>query len=477
MIGREVLPRLLIVFLVFVILLSFSQAVFAQTPISDVPKSVVRVAVFRADTEVPRSELVTIGSGFVVDDQEPSEYVVTNLHVADWYLYHGIEAPFPMDIYVYRSRDHLLPATLHLDLPRVDMALLKLDPQHLAHGYDTLELASRDMVEHGDQTFAIGFPIDAGLGFPLLEYDYGLADFPAAYPEDATITQGIISKKMPVEGVGYYQMDASVNQGSSGGPLVNEHGQVIGVVTRTEPFAEGIHGAFQIDYLIDVLKTAGIPFKEAGVVVDTDVEPEDPPVDEDEVTDIVYPPPVNGEGPFGMTNQALFLIIGAAALLIVVLIVILAMRRRATTPAMATPSMPSPQQVTAASGPITRARPEGAPAVTQAKRKEPRPVIKGVSGHFSGQTLELVENQMIVGRDPRLAQLVYPQNREEISRKHLTIRFDERTHKFTLVDSSSNGTFLSSNQKLEPGETYYLNSGDRFYLADPNEAFEVKVES
>jgi pSer/pThr/pTyr-binding forkhead associated (FHA) protein len=74
-----------------------------------------------------------------------------------------------------------------------------------------------------------------------------------------------------------------------------------------------------------------------------------------------------------------------------------------------------------------------------------------------------------------MAQLVYPPSKEEISRKHLSIRFDEKTNKFILEDSSSNGTFLSSNQKLESGKPYYLNAGDRFYVADPKEVFELKM--
>jgi hypothetical protein len=472
--GKQV-----IIFILLLLLLgSLSSLAFAQTPIAETPKSVVRVAVFRADTAMPRSYLYNIGSGFVIGDQEPFEYVVTNLHVADWPQYAGEPQPFPMEIYVYRSRDHLIPATIHVALPRVDMALLKIDPQMLLYDYDPLELATRDMVERGEKTYAIGFPVEAGLEFPLPKGAFGLADFPAAYPEDATITEGIVSKVLSVDGVGYYQTDASVNPGSSGGPLVNSQGQVIGVVTLSMYWAEGIHGAFQIDYLVDVLKTLGISYKEATSISDSIPSPPAPDSDFVDEPEVVFPTVEDELAGFAKFFQEnLIIILITVAMLIIIVVVLITRAKKPSAAVVAQSLSPSGQQLTAAAGPVTMTKPDRTPAVTQAKRKQPRPIVKGVTGSFAGQNIELVENQLTIGRDPRLAQLVYPQDKEEISRKHCTVRFDINTQKFTLTDSSSNGTYLSSNQKLEPGQTYYLNSGDRFYLADPGEVFEVKVET
>lgn len=467
--SKKLLFQVTVIILSMVFILSFCGMALAQTSIPDTRNSVVRVVVFRTDTDPHQA--IGMGTGFVVGDEEPFEYVATNLHVANPWLFFDDRGEVPKEVYVYRSRDDLVPATIHVELPRVDMALLRIDPDHLLYGYEPMELGRRDMVTVGDTVIAVGFPAAAGTEFPLPWGSIGMSDFPAAYPEDSTVTRGVLSKMLTHEGVGYYQMDASVNPGNSGGPLVNEHGQVIGMVTLSM-YAEGIHGAFQIDYLTDILRSRGIDHKVAVEVGEPAEQPEGVSAEPEGETAI---PAVVDEG----SDQNMLIIgLGAAALLIVVLAVILFTRSR--KPAVATPSQPFPpspaHQATAASGPVTRTRPERAPAVTQAKRNEPRPVIKAIAGHFSGQTLELVENQLIIGRDPRLSQLVYPQQREEISRKHLIIRFDERTQKFRLVDSSSNGTYLSSNQKLEPGETYYLNPGERFYLADPNEVFEVKVE-
>ncbi len=109
------------------------------------------------------------------------------------------------------------------------------------------------------------------------------------------------------------------------------------------------------------------------------------------------------------------------------------------------------------------------------KQFKPKPLIMGISGQFVGQRIELVGGRLVIGRDSS-AQLVYPLSREEISRKHCTVTYDEGVQKFMLKDSSSNGTYLSSGERLNSGEKYYLNPGERFYLAEPRELFEAKVE-
>ena len=105
----------------------------------------------------------------------------------------------------------------------------------------------------------------------------------------------------------------------------------------------------------------------------------------------------------------------------------------------------------------------------------PKPFVTGISGHFAGKKIEFVE-QLIIGRDSSVAGLVYPVYDEGISRKHCTVSYDEANGKFILEDCSSNGTFLSSGERLNPGQQYQLGPGERFYLSSPEELFEVNVE-
>ncbi len=534
---------LVVCFLISII----SATAFANIGLEDYRASTMQIVVLQAGADIQTAQLpappdghrmVSGGSAFVIGErgEAPYQYVVTCAHVINPDHYTG-----PVDIYIWRSRDSYVPVEPFRVLERSDLAILQVPPDLLLYTYEPLPLSSRENVAAHQKATSIGFPIEADTAFN---------DFPSAYPENASIDDGTISRFTTLDGVRLIQFSALASWGHSGGPLVDEDGGVIGVITRGVDF-EDMNAAVEIDYLRSELDLVGIQYDDAGDVVAPDPNghatairiisaPTSAIVGEevaleasvtnnaDQPRDLEVSFYANGSlfsservsqlapgqstnistawsaqepgdnqievragdaastfsinvGPETTEPPWLIIVLAAAALLIVVLAVLLAMRSRktSTVPAMATPSMPSPQQITAAAGPVTRTRPErdSAPAVTQAKRQAPRPVIKGVSGHFAGQTLELVENQIVIGRDPRLAQLVYPQDREEISRKHLTIRFDDKTHKFNLVDSSSNGTYLSSKQKLEPSETYYLNPGDKFYLTDPNESFEVKVES
>ena len=99
--------------------------------------------------------------------------------------------------------------------------------------------------------------------------------------------------------------------------------------------------------------------------------------------------------------------------------------------------------------------------------------IKGTSGYFAGQTFKLVKGELIIGRDAVEAQIAYPQSNTQISRIHCTLRYDRASNSFILIDSSTNGTFLSTGERLISGKPYILKSGDKFYLADPKELFEI----
>jgi putative serine protease PepD len=113
-----------------------------------------------------------------------------------------------------------------------DLALIRIDPSGL--GLKPLDLVSSSPVQVGDAVYAIGNP-------------YGL---------DETLTRGIVSAlgreiTAPDGGkiTGAIQTDAALNPGNSGGPLLNEQGDVIGVnsqiasdATRSEGSQPGSTG-------------------------------------------------------------------------------------------------------------------------------------------------------------------------------------------------------------------------------------------
>lgn len=85
-----------------------------------------------------------------------------------------------------------------------DVALVKTDPR----GRRPLKLR-RDPPQPGDEVYAIGAPLDQKF--------------------QSTVTRGVVSANRTFEGLAFIQSDVSVNPGNSGGPLLDDKGQVLGM--------------------------------------------------------------------------------------------------------------------------------------------------------------------------------------------------------------------------------------------------------
>jgi S1-C subfamily serine protease len=152
---------------------------------------------------------VSLGSGFVIDKDG---YIVTNYHVIE--SARRIEVNF--------SGDDRVQATIVGVDPSTDLALLKINAQ--ARALTPLPLGDSDAVRVGDAVVAIGNP-------------FGL---------ERTVTAGIVSAlQREINAPNGYvidkviQTDAPINQGNSGGPLLNTRGEVIGVNSQIEPGDSG----------------------------------------------------------------------------------------------------------------------------------------------------------------------------------------------------------------------------------------------
>jgi serine protease Do len=136
-----------------------------------------------------------LGSGFVV---EANGLVVTNHHVIDG------ASSLQM---VTKDGATFDDVSVLVDDARDDLALLSVPGKDLA----VAPLAGPKPVAVGARAIAIGCP----LGF---EY---------------TLTEGIVSAHRNIEGTRFLQMQTGIAPGSSGGPLFDQNGNVIGVNTAT----------------------------------------------------------------------------------------------------------------------------------------------------------------------------------------------------------------------------------------------------
>ena len=139
------------------------------------------------------------GSGFIVDNQG---HILTNNHVVE----------NAQNVEVTLSNKKKFKATV-LDVDRIhDLALLQI---HDAQNLQPATLSDSSHLVVGQRVYAIGNPF----GF------------------SGTMTRGIISAIRSVQLPSgnriedAIQTDASINPGNSGGPLLNSHGEVIGITT------------------------------------------------------------------------------------------------------------------------------------------------------------------------------------------------------------------------------------------------------
>ena len=176
-------------------------------------------------------------------------------------------------------------------------------------------------------------------------------------------------------------------------------------------------------------------------------------IDEDIAVTPVEPVTNDDPVPPDSDNNLLFyLVLGLGVLILLAVIIFLVMRqRRAAQPTHLAYSAPAAQQ-------------------------QFRPVLVGLSGTYAGQVIEFENNQATIGRDHSVAQAVYPAENTEVSRKHCTVYFDPASQQFTLVDTSSNGTFRASGERLEQNQEYNIEPGERFSLAESGETFTVELE-
>jgi 2-alkenal reductase len=160
-----------------------------------------------------------VGSGIIVDERG---YVATNYHV--------IENSRELRVILTDGREFI--GELVASQPEEDLGMVKINAINLV----AVKWGDSTTIRPGQTVYAIGSP---------------LGDFPSS------ISQGVVSGlnralEMDDSRVidGLIQTDAAINRGSSGGPLINIHGEVIGLNTfiiresEDRGIAEGI--AFSI---------------------------------------------------------------------------------------------------------------------------------------------------------------------------------------------------------------------------------------
>ncbi|CAM6122297.1 unnamed protein product [Calypogeia fissa] len=172
----------------------------------------------------------TAGSGFIID---PDGTILTNAHVvADESV-----GPYKGKIVVTLQDGRNFPGEIVSYDVLADIAVIKV---HSKKPLPTVEFGSSRKLRPGEWVVAVGSPLHL----------------------QNSVTVGIVScvdrksTEMGLRGAhaDYIQTDAAINQGNSGGPLLNLDGQVIGINTMKALAADGVSFAIPIDSALKIMQ-------------------------------------------------------------------------------------------------------------------------------------------------------------------------------------------------------------------------------
>ena len=172
------------------------------------------------------------GSGFVISSNAECSYILTNYHVIN----------DVSDITVFFADGTSYDAALVGGEQENDIAVLRVEQGNL----QTVTLGDSDALNVGEEVYAIGNP----LGELTFTFTGG---YVSAKDRSVTMSDGTVMNML--------QTDTAINNGNSGGPLFNEYGQVIGIVSAklsssgssSEATVEGLGFAIPINDVHDMV--------------------------------------------------------------------------------------------------------------------------------------------------------------------------------------------------------------------------------
>ena len=165
---------------------------------------------------------IVIGSGFFIDKRG---YLITNHHVIDSMVNPKYEGYSRLYIKLLDDPDTKIPAKVIGYDSVLDLALLKAEIEPKV----VLNLGSSKDLHLGDKISAIGTPV-------------GL---------EGTLTSGIISStERKLFSMGdVFQIDAAVNTGNSGGPVIDQNLNVQAIAFASILYHQGLNFAIPVEYL------------------------------------------------------------------------------------------------------------------------------------------------------------------------------------------------------------------------------------
>ena len=410
----------------------------------------------------------------VIYEEDDGYYMGTAFGVGEpgqetdiWVTCYHVVNPHYMSSETYESVYLTTGASLYDEIYHVDVlyadedrdfAIMRTDRK--VSGRIALPLVQSSFIEPTMQVYAMGYP---GISDEVSDISYYDGDF-TSLVEDQTVTAGIITKTNLVsEGVKYFQIDADINHGNSGGPSVTAHGFVIGVNTAIMADSDGgnyIGLITHIDYVMDALDDLNISYKSvtAEEFEAAGATPTPTPVPTEVPTEETTAEPEEK----GLDPMMIVLVVMIVLILVLVLVFIIYMVHR---------DKKREAQVAKEREQYLARRSIESYQNAQAVRGAPK--VIGMQGTFANNSFTITGG-MVMGRSASRCHLVFPQNTPGVSNVHCELRI-VNGGLFIMDRGSSYGTFVGNQTRLNPNQPYQLHDGEVFYLAGMQNSFIVRL--
>lgn len=201
------------------------------------------------------------GSGFLISDQ----VLLTNQHVVqmsektkqDASEAYGVDFvndnKLDIRLQVVVQRDVVIDATVKKSSAEMDVAIVDLSEP--IYDRTPLKLGDSGSTTEAQKVYALGFPQAAELAQDINYYTNA----------DVTVTDGIVAKKVEVNGTPFLQHSAKLSGGNSGGPLLNADGVVIGI-NQFRTNGDEYYYAMEINDIKKLLDAIGVTYSSSNVI-------------------------------------------------------------------------------------------------------------------------------------------------------------------------------------------------------------------
>ncbi len=260
---KTVCKRATALLMVALLALALSVTAFA-TSVEDDKDGVLLVRVLLVDTDKGIEVAVQGGSGFLINEST----LLTCYHVShleedtaqtlmETYGYDTLtDLERHLTVRVYYQADMFMTATEIAGSESIDFSALQLNKA--IYNHEILQLRT-DLVANQESVYALGFPDSVTQVEDATAYSFTASS--------VTSTPGAVSNNQStVGGVSFIAHSANITSGSSGGPLVDADGAVVGINRHTDTATESYYWAVGILQVMDVLDTNGITYTSYPVI-------------------------------------------------------------------------------------------------------------------------------------------------------------------------------------------------------------------